>query len=120
MSMAQEAAALRRENQELRALVKSLQARNAQLESQLAKATKNSGNSSKPPSSDIVKPPKPGRSKSRRSIGGQPGHPVTNGPLSRPTKWMSVYSISWRSVQTAAAGIWKLWQNPFKCCNRSN
>ena len=75
MSLEQEAAALCRENQELRALVKSLQARNAQLESQLAKATKNSGNSSKPPSSDIVKPPKPGRSKSRRSIGGQPGHP---------------------------------------------
>jgi transposase len=75
MSLEQEAAALRRENQELRALVKRLQARNAQLESQLAKATKNSGNSSKPPSSDIVKPPKPGRSKSRRSIGGQPGHP---------------------------------------------
>ena len=75
MNLEQEAAALRLENQELRALVKSLQARNAQLESQLAKATKNSGNSAKPPSSDIVKPPKPGRSKSRRSIGGQPGHP---------------------------------------------
>jgi hypothetical protein len=31
----------------------------ARLEAALAAATKNSGNSSKPPSSDIVKPPKP-------------------------------------------------------------
>ena len=49
----------------------------AALEAELAKAKKHSGNSSKPPSSDIVKPPrtkgKPGRPK-KRKIGGQPGH----------------------------------------------
>ena len=55
-----------------------LEARIAVLEGQLAKLQKHSGNSSKPPSSDIVKPPKkqtkPGRRRKRR-IGGQPGHP---------------------------------------------
>ena len=50
----------------------------AALESELAKAKKNSSNSSKPPSSDITNPPpksgKPGRPKKRKR-GGQPGHP---------------------------------------------
>jgi len=54
-----------------------LQARIAALEAALAKAQKNSGNSSKPPSSDIAAPPKkqnkPGRPKKRKQ-GGQPGH----------------------------------------------
>jgi len=48
----------------------------AELETELARFRKNSSTSSKPPSSDIVKPPKPkpkGRKK-RRKIGGQPGH----------------------------------------------
>ena len=51
----------------------------ARLMEQVAKLSKNSSNSSKPPSSDIVKPPKPkpkGKNKrKRRKIGGQPGHP---------------------------------------------
>lgn len=56
-------------------------AREAELEAELAKARKNSGNSSKPPSSDIVKPPKPrakGKHKGKRGKrkrGAQPGHP---------------------------------------------
>jgi transposase len=61
---------LRQENEKLRAQV-------AELQAELAKARKHSGNSSKPPSSDIVQPPRPkkrGRPKKRR-IGGQPGHP---------------------------------------------
>ncbi len=44
-----------------------------QLQDELARLKKNSSNSSKPPSSDIVKPPR--RSKGKRKIGGQPGHP---------------------------------------------
>ena len=45
------------------------------LEAQLAKAKKNSSNSSKPPSSDLVKPPKPPRKDGQhRQRGGQPGH----------------------------------------------
>ncbi|MBM4081841.1 MAG: IS66 family transposase [Planctomycetes bacterium] len=45
------------------------------LESELAKARKNSSNSSKPPSSDIVKPPRSQGTPSNGKIGGQPGHP---------------------------------------------
>jgi transposase len=59
-----------------RAQLECLQATVAQLQQQLAAAKKNSSTSSKPPSSDIVKPPKPANSEqTRRSPGGQPGHP---------------------------------------------
>jgi transposase len=52
-----------------------LQARFAKLEAQLAAAKKNSRNSSKPPSSDIVKPPKdPAKDGQKRKIGAQPDH----------------------------------------------
>ena len=45
------------------------------LEAELAKAKKNSSNSSKPPSSDLVKPPKPPRKDGQnRQPGGQLGH----------------------------------------------
>jgi transposase len=47
----------------------------AALEAELAKAKKNSSNSSKPPSSDLIKPPKPLRTDGqKRRRGGQPGH----------------------------------------------
>lgn len=61
----------------LEARVATLEALAASLQAALAKAQKHSGNSSKPPSSDIVKPrPKPGKKGRRREpkIGGQPGH----------------------------------------------
>ena len=46
----------------------------AQSQEALAKARKNSSNSSKPPSSDIVKPKKhPAKGRRKRKIGGQPG-----------------------------------------------
>jgi transposase len=61
----------------LTATVAQLQAALAEVQAQLAAARKDSSTSSKPPSSDIVKPPKPaapaGQDKRRR--GGQPGHP---------------------------------------------
>ena len=57
--------------------IEELEARLAQLEAELAKARKNSRNSSKPPSSDIVNPPPngSGKTRSKRKRGGQPGHP---------------------------------------------
>ncbi len=52
-----------------------LQDRIAAVVAELAKAKKNSSNSSKPPSSDLVKPPKPARKDGQnRQRGGQPGH----------------------------------------------
>jgi transposase len=62
---------------ELGARVAALEALVAALEAKLAKAQKHSGNSSKPPSSDIVKPRRKAGKKGRRrkpKIGGQPGH----------------------------------------------
>ncbi len=62
-----------------------LQARVAELEAQLAAARKHSGNSSKPPSSDIVKPPKDApEGEGKRKIGGQPGHPRHDRPAFPP------------------------------------
>jgi DNA-directed RNA polymerase subunit RPC12/RpoP len=62
---------------ELVAIILDLRNRVEALEAEVARLRKNSSNSSKPPSSDIVKPPQPpvpvGRRK--RRIGGQPGHP---------------------------------------------
>jgi transposase len=56
--------------------VDALRGEVATLREQLAAARKNSSTSSKPPSSDIVKPKPPGETDgSKRSIGGQPGHP---------------------------------------------
>ena len=51
----------------------------AKLREQLASSKKNSANSSKPPSSDIVDPKKKEREDTdapKRTIGGQPGHPA--------------------------------------------
>jgi transposase len=63
-----------------------LQATVADLQAQLAAARKNSTTSSKPPSADIVKPPKPAPppGQDKRSIGGQPGHPLHLRPVVPP------------------------------------
>jgi transposase len=65
------------ECQRLRAQLDALQATVAQLQEQLAQARKDSSTSSKPPSSDLVKPPKPtpADGATTRQRGGQPGHP---------------------------------------------
>lgn len=76
-------ARLRRDNQELQTRLEQLERaqhdserRIRELEEQLAEARKDSTTSAKPPSSDIVKPPKPAPDPDapKRSIGGQPGH----------------------------------------------
>ena len=47
----------------------------AELETKVAKLSKNSANSSKPPSSDITRPKPQQRQRGERKIGAQPGHP---------------------------------------------
>lgn len=70
---------------ELLAIVDRLEERIAELEAELAKARKNSSTSSKPPSSDVVKPPKPkSKVKKNGKIGGQPGHPRHERPPFSP------------------------------------
>ena len=59
-------------SQEARIL--ALEAQVAELQEQVARLLKNSSTSSKPPSSDVVKPPRPKASGSGKS-GGQKGHP---------------------------------------------
>jgi transposase len=51
-----------------------LRQENDALRDTIALLKKNSGNSSKPPSSDIVKPPKEHRNKGKQKIGAQKGH----------------------------------------------
>jgi len=80
--LAEEVAQLKARLAQALACISELEQRNAQLQEQLAKAKKNSSNSSKPPSSDIVKPKKPkgkGR-RGKRKQGGQPGHPKHERP----------------------------------------
>jgi transposase len=83
-SMSLEAATPCANCQRLQAQLDALQAKQAelgaalaQLQAQLAAARKDSSTSSKPPSSDIVKPPKPAppAGQQKRPSGGQPGHP---------------------------------------------
>jgi transposase len=76
---------LRQRNEELQSRVAELETENAQLRAELAASKKHSGNSSKPPSSDIVKPsPKARGASGRRKIGGQPGHPRHQRPAFAP------------------------------------
>jgi len=55
--------------------VKDLESKVAELEHKMAQLSKNSTNSSKPPSSDIIRPKSQQRQQRKRKIGAQPGHP---------------------------------------------
>jgi hypothetical protein len=81
----EENAQLRLDKARLESRVAQLQAENARLINPLAAARKHSGNSSKAPSSDIVKPhgQRP-KKKSKRRIGGQKGHPQRHRPAFAP------------------------------------
>ncbi len=81
---------LTQQNQALIEENTSLKARIVQLEHDLAQARKNSSTSSKPPSSDIVKPPKPSptsAASTTRSPGGQPGQAHLIAPIFYLTPW---------------------------------
>jgi transposase len=82
-----ENARLREHNVQLQTRVAELEAENARLLSQLSAARKHSQNSSKPPSSDVVKPQgKRRKKKSKRRIGGQKGHPKHERPAFAPSQ----------------------------------
>lgn len=68
---------LERTNAQLQREVLQLRADNQQLKDQIDRLKRDSSNSSKPPSSDIVKPKKTGLASGnrKRKIGGQKGHP---------------------------------------------
>ena len=67
---------LQRVVSEQAAIIEKLRAENAALKAENAALKKNSSTSSKPPSSDIVKPkpPKTPKDKKKRKRGAQPGH----------------------------------------------
>ena len=74
-SLSKEVEVLKSIISDLQDQVGSLQRDLTQTREALAKAGKNSSNSSKPPSSDIVKPKKPApKGRRKRKRGGQPGH----------------------------------------------
>jgi transposase len=83
LSVKDENARLRKENADLQSANQSLSSRNAELEAQLAEfrqklaayeVAKDSRNSNKPPSQDVVKQTESRRKKSGKSSGGQRGH----------------------------------------------
>lgn len=67
---------------ELHAQVVALQQKVKEQEKTIAQLSKNSSNSSKPPSSDITKPKGAAQGKKgKQKIGGQPGHPKHTRPV---------------------------------------
>jgi len=72
-----------------------LQVRFEELERKFAAATKNSSNSSKPPSSDIVKPPTKRKPIGKRKKGGQKGHKRVVRPdlAEDELDWLTQYSF---------------------------
>jgi len=90
------------------AAVAPLRARIAELEQELARLKKNSSKSSKPPSSDIVKPPKitVTRKKGKRHKGDQPGPPGTNEPPFRRKKSTGKSSTNARTSTLASGSHW--------------
>lgn len=95
---------------ELERLLAESLARIAELEKQLAAARKDSSTSSKPPSSDIVKPPQPavqasrGRKRKRR-LGGQPGHQRHERTPFRPEEVDAIWIYEW--PESSLTSGWK-------------
>jgi hypothetical protein len=67
--------------QQLFEQIRLLQAENTMLREKIARLEKNSSNSSKPPSSDIINPQPANKKNKKLKIGGQMGHPKYNRTL---------------------------------------
>jgi transposase len=74
-------AQLLRQNEQQSEQIRLLTEENQRLRERIARLEKNSSNSSKPPSSDIINPQPPNTQKKKRKIGGQKGHPKHSRPL---------------------------------------
>ena len=98
-------ARLQDENRLLREHVQHLQEEMKALREEIARLKKNSGNSSKPPSSDIVKPPKPkGRGRKKRKRGGQKGHKKHDRPAFPPEEIDQTVEYELRAQDAFDAG----------------
>jgi transposase len=74
-------AQLLRQNEQQSDQIRLLTEENQHLRERIARLEKNSSNSSKPPSSDIINPQPENKKKKKRKIGGQKGHPKHIRPL---------------------------------------
>jgi hypothetical protein len=74
-------AQLQLQNEQLSQRIQLLTEENQKLRERIARLEKNSSNSSKPPSSDIINPQPENKKKKKRKIGGQNGHPKYSRPL---------------------------------------
>jgi transposase len=90
----------------LKTRIAELEAENTRLKAEIAKLKKNSMTSSKPPSSDIVKPPRPPKSggkRGKRRPGGQPGH----ARHTRPPFSLEQVDKAWEYEWETVPGGWK-------------
>jgi transposase len=91
---------------QLRGQLEQALARIAELEGEVARLKKNSSTSSKPPSSDIVKPPKPptrGQGKRKRRCGGQKGHRQHTRPAFPPEQVDRTWIYEWPEASLESA-----------------
>lgn len=85
----------------LKARIAELDAENERLKAEIAKLKKNSTTSSKPPSSDIIKPPRPpkiGGKRGKRRAGGQLGHARHTRPAFSPEQVDKAWEYEWEMV----------------------
>jgi len=88
--------------------IDALEARLANIERMLSWSKKDSSTSSKPPSSDIVKPPMPAPKKGvKRKAGGQPGHDRHERKRLPPEQLFAQYEYSARCCSTCAGALSK-------------
>ena len=88
--------------EQLLAEIQWLKQENQELRDRIARLEKNSNNSSKPPSSDIVKPKREIKKTSRkkRKQGGQPGHRKFSRPTFKPDEVDNVIEYEFRNSDT--------------------